>query len=70
MMDAAFAQRIVEVPAKEIRKNVPKVLATVGLAGKYNFRLPKAEEAGAVPRSVCVATVPMVTTLLCSSLMV
>ena len=36
--NVAFAQRIVEVPAKEIRKNVPKVLATVGLAGKYKAK--------------------------------
>lgn len=36
--NVAFAQRIVEVPAKEIRKNVPQVLATVGLAGKYKAK--------------------------------
>ena len=36
--NVACAQRIVEVPAKEIRKNVPKVLATVGLAGKYKAK--------------------------------
>ncbi len=36
--NVAFAQRIVEVPAKEIRKNVPKILATVGLAGKYKAK--------------------------------
>ena len=36
--NVAFAQRIIEVPAKEIRKNVPKVLATVGLAGKYKAK--------------------------------
>ncbi len=36
--NVAFAQRIVEVPAKEIRTNVPKVLATVGLAGKYKAK--------------------------------
>ena len=28
--NVAFAQRIVEAPAKEIRKNVPSMLATVG----------------------------------------
>ena len=33
--NVAFAQRILEVPAKEIRRNVPTILATVGLAGKY-----------------------------------
>ena len=36
--NVAFAQRIVEVPAKEIRKNVPQVLSTVGLAGKYKAK--------------------------------
>lgn len=33
--NVAFAQRILEVPTKEIRRNVPTILATVGLAGKY-----------------------------------
>jgi cell division transport system ATP-binding protein len=32
--NVAFAQRVVETPASEIRKNVPTILATVGLAGK------------------------------------
>jgi len=36
--NVAFAQRIVEVPAKEIRRNVPAILATVGLAGKYKAK--------------------------------
>lgn len=36
--NVAFAQRIVEVPSKEIRKNVPSILATVGLAGKYKAK--------------------------------
>lgn len=36
--NVAFAQRIVEVPGSQIRKNVPKVLATVGLAGKYKAK--------------------------------
>lgn len=36
--NVAFAQRIVEVPAKEIRRNVPTILATVGLAGKYKAK--------------------------------
>ena len=36
--NVAFAQRIVQVPGKQIRKNVPAVLATVGLAGKYKAR--------------------------------
>ena len=33
--NVAFAQYIVQTPRKEIRRNVPSVLATVGLAGKY-----------------------------------
>lgn len=33
--NVAFAQRIIQVPAKEIRRNVPEILSTVGLAGKY-----------------------------------
>lgn len=36
--NVAFAQRIVEVPTKEIRRNVPAILATVGLAGKYKAK--------------------------------
>ena len=37
--NVAFAQRIVETPASEIRRNVPRILATVGLAGKYNLKI-------------------------------
>lgn len=36
--NVAFAQRIVETPPKEIRRNVPTILATVGLAGKYKAK--------------------------------
>ena len=36
--NVAFAQRIIETPSKEIRRNVPSVLATVGLAGKYKAK--------------------------------
>ena len=36
--NVAFAQRIIQVPGSQIRKNVPKVLATVGLAGKYKAK--------------------------------
>ncbi len=36
--NVAFAQRIIEVPVKEIRRNVPSILATVGLAGKYKAK--------------------------------
>lgn len=36
--NVAFAQRVIETPAKEIRRNVPTILATVGLAGKYKAK--------------------------------
>lgn len=36
--NVAFAQRIVETPTNEIRRNVPTILATVGLAGKYKAK--------------------------------
>lgn len=36
--NVAFAQRIVETPPREIRRNVPTILATVGLAGKYRAK--------------------------------
>ena len=36
--NVAFAQRIVETPNSEIRRNVPSILATVGLAGKYKAK--------------------------------
>ena len=36
--NVAFAQRIVEVPTKSIKKNVPAILAIVGLAGKYKAK--------------------------------
>lgn len=36
--NVAFAQRIVETPMKDIRRNVPAILATVGLAGKYKAK--------------------------------
>lgn len=36
--NVAFAQRIIEVPNKDIRRNVPSILATVGLAGKYKAK--------------------------------
>ncbi len=36
--NVAFAQRIVEKSASEIRRNVPSILATVGLAGKYKAK--------------------------------
>ena len=36
--DVAFAERVVQVPSKQIRKNVPSILSVVGLAGKYKAR--------------------------------
>ena len=36
--NVAFAQRVVQTPTKEIKKNVPSILSTVGLAGKYKAR--------------------------------
>ena len=36
--NVAFAQRIVETPGSEIRRNVPAILATVGLARKYKAK--------------------------------
>jgi len=36
--NVAFAQRIIQVPGREIRKNVPSVLSVVGLAGKYKAK--------------------------------
>lgn len=36
--NVAFAQRIIETPITEIRRNVPAILATVGLAGKYKAK--------------------------------
>lgn len=36
--NVAFAQRIVQKSEREIRKNVPSMLSTVGLAGKYKAK--------------------------------
>lgn len=36
--NVAFAQRIIQVPTREIRRNVPAMLSTVGLAGKYKAK--------------------------------
>lgn len=36
--NVAFAQRIIQTPSKQIKKNVPSILSTVGLAGKYKAR--------------------------------
>ncbi len=37
--NVAFAQRIIQKSSRDIRKNVPSVLATVGLAGKYKSKI-------------------------------
>ncbi len=36
--NVAFAQRIIQVPTREIRRNVPAILSVVGLAGKYKAK--------------------------------
>ena len=36
--NVAFAQRIIQVPGREIKKNVPSILSVVGLAGKYKAK--------------------------------
>lgn len=51
--NVAFAQRMIEVPNAEIRRNVPTILATVGLAGKYKAR-PK-ELSGGEQQRVALA---------------
>ncbi len=56
--NVAFAQRIVETPSREIRKNVPSILATVGLAGKYKAR-PK-QLSGGEQQRVALANKPAI----------
>lgn len=51
--NVAFAQRIVEKSNKEIRRNVPSILSTVGLAGKYKAK-PK-QLAGGEQQRVALA---------------
>lgn len=36
--NVAFAQRIIQIPTREIKKNVPSILSVVGLAGKYKAK--------------------------------
>ena len=36
--NVAFAQRIIQASSKDIKRNVPSILATVGLAGKYKAK--------------------------------
>ncbi|MCR5775102.1 MAG: cell division ATP-binding protein FtsE [Lachnospiraceae bacterium] len=51
--NVAFAQRVVSVPGREIKRNVPQVLSTVGLAEKYSSK-PK-ELSGGEQQRVAVA---------------
>ena len=51
--NVAFAQRVVQKSGKEIRRNVPAILATVGLAGKYKAK-PK-ELSGGEQQRVAMA---------------
>ncbi len=39
--NVAFAQRIIEVPSAQMRRNVPSILSMVGLAGKYKSNVKK-----------------------------
>ncbi len=43
--NVAFAQRVIQMPTKLMRKNVPNALAEVGLAGKYKKRRPNSSPA-------------------------
>ncbi len=36
--NVAFAQRVIEVPTRQIKKNVPAMLSLVGLAGRYKAK--------------------------------
>ena len=36
--NVAFAQRVIEVPTRQVKKNVPAMLSLVGLAGKYKAK--------------------------------
>ncbi|MCQ2497461.1 MAG: cell division ATP-binding protein FtsE [Lachnospiraceae bacterium] len=51
--NVAFAQRIIQTPIKEIKRNVPAVLSVVGLAGKYKA-LPR-ELSGGEQQRVAIA---------------
>jgi cell division transport system ATP-binding protein len=51
--NVAFAQRVVEIPTKKIKKNVPEILSEVGLAEKYKSN-PK-ELSGGEQQRVAIA---------------
>ena len=51
--NVAFAQRIIQVSGKEIKRNVPAILSVVGLAGKYKA-LPR-ELSGGEQQRVAIA---------------
>ena len=51
--NVAFAQRVISVPGRQIKKNVPSVLSRVGLAEKYKSR-PK-ELSGGEQQRVALA---------------
>ena len=51
--NVAFAQRIIQKPAREIKKNVPRMLAAVGLASKYKAKVD--ELSGGEQQRVAIA---------------
>ena len=51
--NVAFAQRVIEVPNRKIKKNVPVMLSLVGLAGKYKSKIK--ELSGGEQQRVAIA---------------
>ena len=51
--NVAFAQRVIEVPNRNIKKNVPVMLSLVGLAGKYKSKIT--ESSGGEQQRVAIA---------------
>ncbi len=63
--NVAFAQRIIQVSGKEIKRNVPSILSVVGLAGKYKAK-PKQLSGGEQQRvAIARAIVNEPSVLLC-----